>query len=354
MHMRAGILGIGVHLPDQVRRNDWWPPEVIERWKAPRANDPVGAPESGRVGAAMRELAADPFGGAVERRVLPPDMMASDMEIAAARQALSAAQVDVNEVGLLLVTSWMPDLVGTNPACTVHAGLGLPTACVTLSTESSFNGFQHQVSLAAAMISAGSVKYAVLVQSSSISRFLPYELPYSAWSGDGATAVVMGPVGTGFGLLGAAHRTDGSLQGGLLVGVPGARWFDVGRLTLYSERPDLSRKTLSIIEECARESVSTALAHANLTTADVDVYVSHQPVPWVRPVTQAAAGLEHARSIDTFARTGSLAVANIPLCLAAACEQGLLGDGDIVVTHAGGSGGTWSSLVLRWGVGAQE
>jgi 3-oxoacyl-[acyl-carrier-protein] synthase-3 len=348
----AGILGIGVYLPDEVRRNDWWPAEVVERWKGPRPNDPVAATEDGRVSEAIRELASDPFGGAIERRVLPEGMSAADMEIAAARRALSSAGLDAKEVDLLLVSSWMPDLIGTNAACTVHAGLGLPTDCVTLSTESSFNGFAHQVSLAAAMIASGSARFAVLVQSSSISRFLPYELPYSAWSGDGATAVVMGPVGKGFGLLGATHRTDGSLQGGLLVGIPNARWFDAGQPILYSARPDLSRKILSVVEECARESVSTALARAGLTTGDVDVYASHQPVPWFRRVTQEAAGLEHARSVDTFERTGSLAVANVPVGLAAACEQGVLRDGDIVVTHSGGSGGTWSSLVLRWGSGS--
>jgi 3-oxoacyl-[acyl-carrier-protein] synthase-3 len=349
---RAGILGIGVYLPDEVRRNDWWPTEVVERWKAPRANDPVAANGDDRVSEAIRELAGDPFGGAVERRVLPENMAASDMEVAAARRALISAGVDADEVGLLLVSSWMPDVIGTNAACTVHAGLGLPTDCVTLSTESSFNGFHHQVSLATGMIASGSVRFAVLVQSSSISRFLSYDMPSSAWSGDGATAVVMGPVGEGFGLLGAAHRTDGSLQGGLLVGIPGARWFDVGQPILYSQRPDLSRKILSMIEECASESISAALARAGLTTADVDVYASHQPVPWFRRVTQEAAGLEHARSVDTFAHTGGLAVANVPVMLAAACEQGLLRSGDIVVTHSGGSGGTWSSLVLRWGSGA--
>jgi 3-oxoacyl-[acyl-carrier-protein] synthase-3 len=349
----AGILGLGVYLPDEVRHNDWWPAEVVERWKAPRtAKDPVAPVNDDEVGAAIREMATDPFAGAVERRVMPATMAASDMEVAAAQRALAAAGIDASEVGLLLVNSWMPDLIGTNAACTVHAGLGLPTDCMTLSTESSFNCLQHQMSLAAAMIATGSVRFALLVQSCSISRFMPYEAPYSPWNGDGATAVVVGRVREGFGLLGVAHRTDGSLQGGLLVGIPDARWFDEGRPILYSPRPELQHKTLSMIQGCARECISTALARAGLTTADVDVYAAHQPVSWFRRVTQVAAGLEHARAIGTFEHTGSLGVCNVPLVLAASVEQGVLRDGDIVVTHSGGSGGTWSSLVLRWGSGA--
>lgn len=350
----AGIIGLGVYLPDEVRRNDWWPPEIVERWKAPRtAKDPVAPMGDDEVSQAIRDLASDPFAGAIERRVMLTTMAASDMEIAAAQRAIAAAGIDASEVGLLLVNSWMPDLMGTNTACTVHAGLGLATDCMTLATESSFNCLQHQVSLAAAMIATGTVRFALLVQSCSISRFMPWDAPYSPWNGDGATAVVVGPVGEGFGLLGSAHRTDGSLQGGLLIGIPDGRWFDEGRPILYSPRPELQHKTLSMMQACAKECIGTALARAGLTTADVDVYAAHQPVSWFRRVTQAAAGLEHARAIGTFERTGSLGVCNVALVLAASVEQGVLRDGDIVVTHSGGGGGTWSSLVLRWGSGVK-
>jgi 3-oxoacyl-[acyl-carrier-protein] synthase-3 len=350
----AGIVGkIGVFLPEEVRRNDWWSAEIVERWKtSPPTDNPVVATQEGRVMEALRALASDPFAGSVERRVMPDSMLASDMEIAAAQQALTWAGIDKQDVGLLLVSSCMPDLIGTNPACTVHAGLGLPAACISLLTESSFNGFAHQVELAAAMIDTGRVRFAVLVQSSSMSRFLPYDEPYAPWSGDGATAFVMGPVAKGFGVLGTEHGTDGSLQGGLLIGHRGARWFDRGYPVLYSDQPELQRRTLMLMERCAAESINTALASAGLTAADVDVYACHQSVIWFRQVTAAAAGIEHARSLDTFKTTASLGAGNIPVVLAAECEQGLLRDGDIVVTHSGGAGGTWSSVVMRWGSGA--
>ena len=28
----VGILGIGIHLPPEVRKNDWWPASVVDRW----------------------------------------------------------------------------------------------------------------------------------------------------------------------------------------------------------------------------------------------------------------------------------------------------------------------------------
>ena len=103
--------------------------------------------------------------------------------------------------------------------------------------------------------------------------------------------------------------------------------------------------------EYAREVVRAALEDAKLEEDDVDFYACHQGIAWLRAVTQEAAGLGHARSVDTYMKTGNLGSPNIPVVLAEAEEKGLLHDGDLVVTHAGGSGVTYSSLVLRWGTG---
>jgi 3-oxoacyl-[acyl-carrier-protein] synthase-3 len=72
-------------------------------------------------------------------------------------------------------------------------------------------------------------------------------------------------------------------------------------------------------------------------------------MPWFRPVTQQFAGLDHAKSVDTFQSTGSLSAANIPFGLYVAEREGRLRHGDAAVFFAGGSGETWSSVALRWG-----
>ncbi len=349
----VGILGIGTYLPEEVRRNDWWPAEVVERWaqRSSRQSEdnPVVPPDEVLVREAMAALEHDPFRGAVERRILAADANASDMEIAAGRKASEAAGIDAKDIDLLLVSSWMPDMLGTNTAATVHAGLGLPTNSFSLAVESACNSFHHQLALAEAMICAGRARYGLLVQSCNITRALPYDRPYSAWFGDGAAAVVVGPVSEGFGILGRAHRTDGALQGGLVMGVPGERWYDEGRTVLYSPQPERSRQMLARVNDCAADAISAALEDAGLEAKDVNFYACHQGFSWLRSVTQAHAGLGHARSVDTFERTGSIAAANIPMVMATGIERGLLEPGDIVVTHSGGSGITWSGVVLRWG-----
>src|SRR5690606_22529986 len=76
--IQAGILGIGVYLPETVRRNDWWPAHVVAKWKEKALHrvDNVPIPRTPGVEAAlaaMNELREDPFNGAVERRVMADD-----------------------------------------------------------------------------------------------------------------------------------------------------------------------------------------------------------------------------------------------------------------------------------------
>lgn len=59
MGTNVGILGLGVYLPPEVRRNDWWPEAHVARWMEAR-------------------------GAAAERHVMPDDMSVFDMEERAA------------------------------------------------------------------------------------------------------------------------------------------------------------------------------------------------------------------------------------------------------------------------------
>jgi 3-oxoacyl-[acyl-carrier-protein] synthase-3 len=99
------------------------------------------------------------------------------------------------------------------------------------------------------------------------------------------------------------------------------------------------------------EVVHEALDRAQLAPDAVDFYASHQATPWFRRVTQKYAGLEAARYSDTFEWTGHVSACNVPLSLVSGEREGLLKDGDVVATYAGGTGLTWSSTIIRWGRG---
>ncbi len=358
MNTSVGILGVGVYLPESVRRNDYWPPELVEKWRTKAANrlqrtdEAFGAATSDGTRLVMdelRKLGDDPFQGIVERRTIGDSMLAADMETAAAREAIARAGIDASEIDLLLSFTFGPDYLTVPTACIVHANLGLPERCTSLAVEAACNSFMMQLTLARSMIATGQARYALLTQSSAMTRIPMSGEHYDTWFGDAGTAVVVGPVGAGKGILSASHHTDGSLHRALMLGVPGKRWYDMGEVVAYSEDPRANFAMVATIADRAKQVLEESIAEAGVTPADVDFYACHQAFLWLRDVTQRHAGMVNARSVDTFRWAGSVSSANLPLVLAMGERDGLLRDGDVVAMHQGGTGMTFSAMTMRWG-----
>lgn len=356
--MSVGILGLGVYLPPDVRRNDWWRPEIVATW-ADRVGHRAtsGTPDDAstlplgarRTLEAMNEYARDPFRGAVERRVMRADTTVSEMEAHAAREALARADVDVAEVDVVLAQTPVPEHLMVNGACIAHRLLGLPRRCLVMGTEGACNAFALHASLAQALIESGQARHVLSLHSSAITRVHGPEEPQSAWWGDGAAAVVFGPVARDRGLLAAVHSADGGSCEALALGVPGKPWWEDGAITTYAVDRTHTRTMLVTLADRAKDSVAAALDRARLSADQVDFYASHQGTAWFTRVTAEHAGLAHARTLATFAQLGNMNSVNVPYILASAEKNGLLADGANVVTFSGGLGETWSSLVLRWG-----
>lgn len=356
---QVGIHSIGIYLPEQIRTNDWWPEEIVQRWRQrmakslvrPDRDDTEPATEGvRRVLMAMEAFRDDPFKGAVERRVMPEGMLSSQMELAAAREAIAHAGIAPSEIDLLLTYGHVPDHLVVCNAPLLHHALGLPERCFSLGVEAGCNSFLQQLALAEQMIRGGQTRYALLVQHSAAMQLVRPEDQHSAWFGDGATAVVVGSVAPGRGILGRSHRTDGSYYHGLLGGVPGKRWHTATeRIVLYVDDKKLARKMLLNVCDLARQSVTEALAEAGRAPEEVDFYATHQSSRWYAQATRDYIGLENARIFDSFTSTASLGACNIPFMLAMGGKEGLLRDGDLVALHTGGSGIVFSSFVMCWG-----
>ncbi len=356
--MAVGILGMGTFLPPIVRGNDWWPADAVMRWRDQMAHRATRtenidastlSPGTRLTLELMAEFAGDPFRGAIERRVMPDDMTSSQMEAAAARDALARAAVGPGDIDVILAQTPCPEYLMVNHACVAHRLLGLPQRCLALSTEAACNAFALHATLARALIASGTARHVLSVHSSAITRVHGPAEPHSAWWGDGAAAAVFGKVPDGKGLLAAVHQTDGSVCDALTLGVPGKQWWEDGEVTTHAVNRDSTRTMLLGMVDRGRGAIEAALRCADMEPAEVDFYASHQSTPWLTRATKAIAGLDRASTIVTFPHLGNMNSVNVPYILARADREGLLHDGSVVATFSGGLGETWSSLVMRWG-----
>jgi 3-oxoacyl-[acyl-carrier-protein] synthase-3 len=351
----VGIHGLGVYLPPDVRHNDWWPRDVVAQWMEQRRSAPRPPPRTDltegerKVIEAMGQQALDPYQGASERRVLPSHMSVFDMEEHAARRALQNAGIDATQIDLLLTYTLVPDYLLSNPACILHQRLGLMKQCFTMHTDAATYSFMMQLSLAEAMISAGRARHALLVQSCAATRLIANDDPGSPLVGDGASAVVVGPVTRGRGLKATVHFADGRYPRTLIASVPGGSWFDEGRARMHvADWQQMNEVFIKTADVC-KESVDAVLASSGHVAGDIDFLCVYQGTPWLGRLVQDYLEMGHARSFETFERLGYLSAAMIPANLCLAEEAGVLKTDDLVVLTGGGTGMTYGAALLRWG-----
>jgi 3-oxoacyl-[acyl-carrier-protein] synthase-3 len=350
-----GILSLGVFLPPEVRRNDWWPPEVVARWTEARKAAPRPAPPATltegqrRVLDALSKQSGDPFLSTVERRVMPDGMTVHEMEEQAARAAIERAGIAPREIDLLLSQTVTPDYLMANPACIIHERLGLPRSCFTMHTDVSSSSFAMQLILAEAMIRAGRARYALLVQSCIPSRLVNLDDPIAPLFGDIATAAVVGPVTSGRGIEASVSYTDGRTPRTLVMSVPGRAWYDDGRAVLHVADAQQSHAVFLEAADNFKQSVTAALAASDHSPGEIDFFCVHQGTPWMLSLMQDYAGMSTARSMDCFPVTGYVFGSTLPVTLALAQDRKLLVDDDLVTLAFGGPGTTYGALVLRWG-----
>ncbi|EDM79636.1 3-oxoacyl-(acyl-carrier protein) synthase [Plesiocystis pacifica SIR-1] len=353
--MSTGIVGIGTYLPEQVRHNDYWSPELVAGWRGRVgfdnwSEDRIAALNPGQraVLTAVQPFLSDPFRGCLTRRVKDPGVSSPDMQAAAAKQALERAGVEPGQVGVVISNSLAPTYLGSADAFAIHAQLGLPSHALAFDIEAACNALAHQWVIARGMIESGAVDYALLTQAALGSVVVEYEAEYSPWFGDGASAVLLGRVeGEGEGLLSCYTETDGKAHGGVIIGPEEGSWTDGGRPRLRNNTVIIARTFLNMCNS-AKLVLDRAQERAGVRADEVSFFACHQGQIWMSDAIRDFGGIGHAKSFNTLSEFGNLLSVNIPLALRMAHDAGLLEVGDLVQTYAIGSGHSESSLVFRW------
>jgi 3-oxoacyl-[acyl-carrier-protein] synthase-3 len=236
-----------------------------------------------------------------------------------------------------------------NYACPTHRLLELPRNCVAIPTTTACNAFATHATLARALVASGQARHVLSIHSSALTRIGVSAEPDSAWWGDGAAAVVFGPVSDGRGITAVVNKTDGATCDAIVIGVQGRRWWEDGPSTMYHGNRDHTRAMLFGLVDRARDTITESMSAAELGPANLDFYASHQGTVWFTELTAELAGLARVPTLVTFPTLCNLTSVNIPMILALAEQKGMIRDGSNIVTFAGGVGETWSSICLRWG-----
>lgn len=329
--MNTGFLGLGGHVPPVVIDN-----AQIAEW--------AGVEESWIVERT----------GILERRYREPGVATSDLALQAAREALAADPESRDRLGLIIVATSTPDQPQPSTGAILQDKLGL-SDIPAFDVNAVCSGFLYALSVADSMMSSRlsgqGGEYALVVGADIYSSLMNRsDRRTVGLFGDGAGAVLLGPVPDGYGVLSWRLVTHGELRD--LVEVPAGGT----RKALDAQAREAGEHLFQMKGRAVREyALSTlpkvigeALDAAGLRLEEVDRLILHQAN--TRLVEQCCRELrvDPDRVPLTAPLFGNTAAASIPLTLHREHARRPFRRGERLVLAGVGGGMTAGAVVVRW------
>ncbi len=284
--------------------------------------------------------------GIRERRIAAEGEMTSDLAVAAAREALSAAGFPAGEIDLVVVATSTPDRTFPSTAVRVQTALGIERGAA-FDMQAVCSGFVYALATADSLLRTGAATRALVIGAETFSRILDWEdRTTCVLFGDGAGAVVLeagedGGLG-GPGIIATRLRSDGRHEDKLYVDGGPSSTGTVGHLRMQG------REVFRFAVGAITDVIEDVLSAARVGPQDVDWFVPHQANRRIIEASAKKLGIPLEKTVVTVDRHGNTSAASIPLALAETVRAGRIRPGDLVLVEAMGGGFTWGAALIRW------
>ena len=266
----------------------------------------------------------------------------SDLALEAARHALQAASLRAQDIDLIIVATSTPDMVFPSTAAILQHKLGA-SGCPAFDVQAVCSGVVYALTVADAMIRAGTARRALVVGSEIFSRLLDFnDRTTCVLFGDGAGAVVLEASETP-GILASDLHADGRHVGILCVPGHVSGGQIAGRPLLTMDGPAVFKLAVGVLESAARAT----LDKAGLKESDIDWLIPHQANIRIMQGTARKLKLPQERMVVTVDQHGNTSAASIPLALDYAVRAGQIKEGETVMLEGVGGGFTWGAVLLK-------
>jgi 3-oxoacyl-[acyl-carrier-protein] synthase-3 len=269
----------------------------------------------------------------------------------AARKALADADLDAEEVELIIVATITPEMVFPSTACFVQDMIGAKSAWA-FDLAAACSGFVYALSIVQQFINTGRYRNALVIGAETLTRITDYDDRASCvLFGDGAGAVVIeasqkGPLG----IMYSTSASDGSAWSSLKCEAYGSRYpvskplDDPKKALMYINGREVYQLAIRRIVEI----VNDCLDHCNLKTEDVKMYIPHQMNARIIESVAKRLNLPDDKVFMNIDKYGNTSAASIPIALDQCRREGKIVSGDIVLLVAFGGGLTWGANVIEF------
>jgi 3-oxoacyl-[acyl-carrier-protein] synthase-3 len=284
------------------------------------------------------------------RRRAAPHEATSDLAAAAARAALAQAGITADKVSYVVLATSTPDHPQPATASIVQHLIGASNAAA-FDVNSVCSGFVFALSIANGLLHDRSDRYALVIGADIYSRILDRSDRKTAiLFGDGAGAVLLGPVASGQGLLNTRLTTRGDQHELISVPAGGSRT-PASATTVANGQHYFTmngRAVRSFVNDSLACEVTALLQEASVMPHDVRHFVPHQANGAMLTDVWPTLGLNNATCHLALEHYGNTGAASIPITLDLVHRKRLLAENDLVLLCGFGGGMSVGTTLVSW------
>ena len=284
--------------------------------------------------------------GIKERRISTGEDT-SDMAAKACEIALANANVNVEDIDLIILATVSPDMYCPSAACIVQQKIGAVNA-TAMDINAACSGFLYGLKLANALIKTGESKVALVIGAETLSKVLDWsDRGTCVLFGDGAGAAVMTATEEK-GIVAVETMAEGdkweALQiGGAPVVNPYAK--EEGKPPyIYMNGQDVFRFATRVI----LEGVNKVLEKSGTDISEIKYIVPHQANLRIIDYASRKLNVPKEKFFVNLHKYGNTSSASIPIALFEMYNEGKIEKGDKLILVGFGGGLTYGAALIEW------
>ena len=287
--------------------------------------------------------------GIKERRISQGEDT-SYMGIKASEKAIELANLQREDIDLIVFSTCTPDMFIPSSACIVQKEMGLKNA-VAFDLNAACSGFVYGIDVARSLMKTNNYKNALVIGSENLSKVINWEdRKTCVLFADGAAAVVLSK-SESEGIIDSICKSYG--DNGEFLSIGGREIknpFMDKSISKYQYLDMDGSEIFKFATSSVISSIKDILQKNNMTIDDIDYIVPHQAN--VRIIEYVAKKLKASMdkfymNIDTYGNTSS---ASIPLALNEMYNKGILQKGQNLLLVGFGGGLTYGSCLIKWSI----
>lgn len=270
------------------------------------------------------------------------DDTVSSMSIKAAQRAIAMADIDPQEIEMIVVGTSTPQYYFPSTACLIQRALNIKADIPAFDLNAACAGFVYGLSVADQYIRNGGIKTALVIGAEALTQLVDWtDRSTCVLFGDGAAGVIL-----------QAEETPGILK--TLIHANGQYSDYITAVNpIYKSEESLHIKmkgneTFRVAVTKLGQIVDETVEKSGIKKSDIDWLIPHQANMRIIQATAKRLNLPIERVILTIEEHGNTSAASIPLALDDAVRKGKIKRGDTLLLEAFGAGLAWGSALVKY------